>query len=301
MYSINGKDIIQDEYTKIEKKSILKTIINTIKERIENIDKDKLKIKTRKVLYIIKEIINKIIRIFPYTFILYPTIQLTLFIGKWILPLTPWLQLGWNDNFMSKVPIILYPTGHPWAFISIFTFSCFIVSKLNENRDILDKYYCPLWKNIIIDILIGGLYYVMFTYMEETVLWSGRLGIIFLILHCILANFGFYGSDYVPSTNHSTNNFSGCSGESSYSLNVDVEPIERTSKITNVRQNGNFVNIDVRYFDNGKNTNTGSTYSKTGKLQNWNESSVTIKDGVWYRQYGLKGEIINSWRDPFNE
>lgn len=81
----------------------------------------------------------------------------------------------------------------------------------------------------------------------------------------------------------------------------NLQPIERTSKITNVRQNGNFVNIDVRYFDNGKNTNTGSTYSKTGKLQNWNESSVTIKDGVWYRQYGLKGEIINSWRDPFNE
>ena len=69
----------------------------------------------------------------------------------------------------------------------------------------------------------------------------------------------------------------------------------------NARQYGNFVNYQVNEFRNGVDTGAGSKYGKVGTLQNWNESSVTVKDGKWFRQYGLHGEIITSWRDPLNE
>lgn len=88
----------------------------------------------------------------------------------------------------------------------------------------------------------------------------------------------------------------------SYQTHVEEsQPVVKTLKIVNARQIAHNVNYKVNEFENGKDTGRGSIHGKTGMLQNWNESSVTVKDGKWFRQYGLHGEIINSWRDPLNE
>ena len=72
---------------------------------------------------------------------------------------------------------------------------------------------------------------------------------------------------------------------------------DKTYRIVNAKQIASQVNYYVNEFENGKDTGRGSVYGKTGTLQNWNDFSVNVKHGVWFTQYGLHGEVINSWHE----
>lgn len=290
MYNLRKEEIVQDQYEKIEKE----TIIDRIKQWY-NTNKQEIKDNIVKVLSSIFNIIRLIIKVFPFILLLYPIIQMGLYISKNILPLTPWIDKGWNDTFISHLPYIFQPIGHPWACFSLLIISIFLFMLLSQFflQYLYRENIQEVWPYILVNIPVMGFLICIFIFTEITIKYCGWIGFVICLI-TIIYSYNSNG-EFIDTSNGLSIIEKEERKESSSKINQPE--IEIVKKIVNAKQISNQVIYNVNEFENGRNTGRGNVYGFTGVLQNWNEMSVTVKDGVWFRQYGLRGEIINSWHE----
>ena len=73
-------------------------------------------------------------------------------------------------------------------------------------------------------------------------------------------------------------------------------PVIKTKMFTKVEQRSNFVYMEAWEFHNDKKYNNCLSKSVNGILQSWNQNSVTVKDGSWFKTYNIMGAIERTWQ-----
>ena len=76
----------------------------------------------------------------------------------------------------------------------------------------------------------------------------------------------------------------------------DRQPI-KIKQFTKVEQRAmDFVYMEAWEFIDGKKGGNCLTKSVKGILQNWNQYTVTVKDGDYYKTYNILGALDRMWR-----
>lgn len=263
--------------------------------------------KTARVLLTIGTIIRGILNIIPNLVISLPLTMLGLCLYKILATFVSSISLETCNDILMKLPLILQP-GHPWAsfcllwvLISVmgFNFTCY--------QEFEDEYgRLPIMGLIILNVITFGTLYCMFIIPEETIKWVGWVGLpITWVLTWIMSELSSGGGgggssshDYDNEPKQSKSFWQESRSERREETKPQVYNSEITYRIKVAKQiTSNRVDVKVIEYKDGIEQSTGFTWSKTGVLQNWTSDSVVIKDGIIYRQYNIRGSIINSWQE----
>lgn len=312
MYSFKKDKIIQDDinFEKTTSKKFkkfwqsFKTKADGIKTSIytkyKEIDWEQAGHNTAFVLLYMWSITKSLIKAMPLLLGVFFLIQLGLGISSFILPFTPWFDWGWNAEFLKTLPYIMQPHGHPWASISISFCTVFLYILMEEKTEESFRIEKLTFFNILFTLIIVAYFYAMFVIPEKVVEYAGICGCVAIVLYLIIVlNEGSGGGGGGGSC--SDLSYYGSSDDDSeeetYTYQKqEVDTVEY--KFIEVRQNGNFVLMRSAKFVNGSRDNGGfNEFSKTGVLQNWSESQVTILDGKWFRIWNPRNQQVRTWID----